>query len=417
MGEKMAMKQTQTKLFDFSDVGLNFCAGSKALFPDRFKKMLSLGYNEQTVSSVAVTGNQVTFTYGGTHGYIADRVLKVNAPELLSINGGEFVIDSVTANTVTMTIDGAPTLITGNFTTKVASLGWSLEYESGQVQLYKMKYLDERDLYVRLVFPTIGAFRGSINVCVGKTANLSTGVITDENSIPEFRANLNAINGFEWQLCYLSVATYDNYTNPQGFNIFGQSCVVGSKYHMILMGNSGHTGGYAGYTYGILPTALQKYEVLDYPVVIGIYNANALTSTGSVNQFNLITDNSSIYVGKIHTAIDLANNANLVADQSANKVASSFVSTNIDSFNTSLAYPVSIFDKPSKQHLGFIAAGLYRFEARYGTTPASSRLESPSTSMDIDLGHSLKLHVSNTAANAASVLWFCAPIEEVKIAN
>lgn len=413
----MAMKQTQTKLFDFSDAGLDFCAGSKALFPDRFKKMLALGYNEQTVSSVAVAGNQVTLSYGVSHGYVADRVLKVNAPELLSINGGEFVIDSVTENTVTMTIDGAPASIMGNFTTKVASLGWSLEYELGQVHLYKMKYLDERDLYVRLVFPTIGTFRGSINVCVGKTANLSTGVITDENSIPEFRDNLNVINGFEWSLCYLASANYDNYTYSQGFNIFGQACVVGSKYHMILMGNIGHASSHAGYTYGILPTALQKYEILDYPIVIGIYNANPLTAGGSVYQFNYIVDNSSIYVGKIHAAIDYSSNANFVAEQSAGKVVSSFVSSDIDSFNTALAYPISIFDKKSKQHIGFIAAGLYRFEARYGTSPSSSRLESPSTSKDIDLEYLLKLHVSNTAASASSVLWFCAPIEEVKIAN
>ena len=144
----MAMKQTQTKLFDFSDVGLDFCAGSKNLFPDRFKKMLALGYNEQTVSSVAITGNQVTLSYGVSHGYVADRVLKVNAPELLSINGGEFVIDSVTENTVTMTIDGAPALIAGNFTTKVASLGYQLVYEQNPVQLYKFKALDESDLFL-----------------------------------------------------------------------------------------------------------------------------------------------------------------------------------------------------------------------------------------------------------------------------
>src|SRR5690606_6216598 len=149
----MAMKQTQTKLFDFSDVGLDFCAGSKNLFPDRFKKMLSVGYNVQTVFSVAVVGNQVRFTYGGTHGYAADRVLKVDSGALASINGGEFWIDSVTTNTVTFTLDNIPSSIANGFSTRIASLGWALEYESGQVQLYKMKYLDERDLYVRLVFP------------------------------------------------------------------------------------------------------------------------------------------------------------------------------------------------------------------------------------------------------------------------
>ena len=70
------MKQTQTKLFDFSDIGLDFCAGSKNLFPDRFKKILAQGYNTQTVASVGVVGNQVTLTYGVSHGYVADRVLK-----------------------------------------------------------------------------------------------------------------------------------------------------------------------------------------------------------------------------------------------------------------------------------------------------------------------------------------------------
>jgi len=63
----MVMKQTQTKMFDFADIGLDFSAGSKSLFPDRFKKMLAQGYNTQTVSSVTVEGNQVTLNYGGSH--------------------------------------------------------------------------------------------------------------------------------------------------------------------------------------------------------------------------------------------------------------------------------------------------------------------------------------------------------------
>ena len=129
------MKQTQTKLFDFSDVGLDFCAGSKNLFPDRFKKMLSLGYNKQTTSSVADTGNQVVLTYGVSHGYVADRVLKITSGTLATINDGEFWIDSVTTNTVTLTIDNAPASISGGFTTRIASLGWSLEYENAHARL------------------------------------------------------------------------------------------------------------------------------------------------------------------------------------------------------------------------------------------------------------------------------------------
>src|SRR5690606_30234894 len=135
----MAMKQTQTKLFDFSDVGLDFCAGSKNLFPDRFKKMLSLGYNVQTVTSVAVVGNQVTLTYGGAHGYVVDLVLKVDSSVFASINGGEFWIDSITTNTLTFTLDAAPASVVSGFTTRIASLGWDLVYEQGHIYIYKFR--------------------------------------------------------------------------------------------------------------------------------------------------------------------------------------------------------------------------------------------------------------------------------------
>ena len=123
-------------MFDFADVGLDFCPGSKNLFPDRFKKMLSQGYNEQTVASVSVTGNQVTLNYGVAHGYAADRVIKINSGALSTINGGEFWIDSVTATSVTMTVDTAPSSIAGMFSTKSASLGWSLEYENANIHIY-----------------------------------------------------------------------------------------------------------------------------------------------------------------------------------------------------------------------------------------------------------------------------------------
>ena len=68
------IKQTQTKMFDFSDVGLDFCAGSKNKFPEVFKKMLATGYNPQTASSVSISGDQITLTYGVRVDY--DRKLK-----------------------------------------------------------------------------------------------------------------------------------------------------------------------------------------------------------------------------------------------------------------------------------------------------------------------------------------------------
>ena len=130
------MKQTQTKVFEFSDTGLDFCSGSKNLFPDRFKKMLALGFNEQTVSSVTVLGSEVTLTYAAAHGYVADRVLKVDSGDLAAINGGEFWIDSITTNTVTFTLDEIIPPVSGRFTTRSASLGWDLVYENGSVHIY-----------------------------------------------------------------------------------------------------------------------------------------------------------------------------------------------------------------------------------------------------------------------------------------
>ncbi|WBX36765.1 hypothetical protein [Acinetobacter schindleri] len=226
------MKQTQTKLLDFSDTGLDFCSGSKNLFPDRFKKMLALGYNVQTVSSVAVAGSQVTLTYGGAHGYAADRVLKVDSGALSSINGGEFWIDSVATNTVTFTLDDAPTSITGGFTTRVAPLGWDLLYEQPYVHLYKMKNLDESDLYVRLVFQAVSNYRNRVGICVGHTADIAAGTITDINTLTQYATATVPNDTFAWEFQLTAEATYNNYTAAQGFTKFGS---VHDKFHRTLI--------------------------------------------------------------------------------------------------------------------------------------------------------------------------------------
>ncbi|MCO8092082.1 hypothetical protein [Acinetobacter pseudolwoffii] len=413
----MAMKQTQTKLFDFSDVGLDFCAGSKNLFPDRFKKMLSLGYNVQTVTSVAVVGNQVTFTYGGTHGYAADRVLKVDSGALASINGGEFWIDSVTTNTVTFTLDNIPSSIANGFSTRIASLGWALEYESGQVQLYKMKYLDERDLYVRLVFPVAGNTRAAINVCIGKTADISTGVITDPNSIETGRSNTSITNGFEWALGYQATTTYQNYNYAQGLSQFGLGCLVGSKYHVCIMGNNGHAGNYAGFVFGIFPTSLYKYEKLDYPLLLGAYNTAAITSGGVVQQLDTLTTFSQAYIGLVAIAMGPSSSSIQITDTSNSRVVTSFFTDEIEGFNTGSAYPLSIYEKSTKQFLGFVSAGLYRYDPNYSNSPPNTRATSPSTITDIDLNNIIKMHAANTGSALTSAVWFCVPVEEVKIVS
>lgn len=403
----MAMKQTQTKLFDFSDVGLDFCAGSKNLFPDRFKKMLSLGYNEQTVSSVAVAGNQVTFTYGGTHGYVADRVLKVSSSELLSINDGEFVIDSVTENTVTMTIDGAPALIAGNFTTKVASLGWELVYEQTNIHVYKFKQLDESDLYLRLCFQDHAARRNCISPCIGKTFDLATGFITDQNALAGNMEILSPENGFKWEFGFWGNATYNDYTYSQGYSLFGKGCVVGSKYHLIFLFNT--LNGQPRVN-GFVPVFTHGYNQLNYPVMIGESYGN-ITNSGS----NYMGLNSRAYIGKIRVIFspDSNNSGNNLFRMP--QASQSFLSSVIDSFNTTTCAPIQVYEQATLQHIGVVVGGLYSAMYASTNTPSTANGAQPSITKDIDLNSNVVVHYTSAGASNSAFSFVAVPIEEIKI--
>lgn len=407
----MAMKQTQTKLFDFSDAGLDFCAGSKNLFPDRFKKMLTLGYNVQTVSSVAVAGNQVTFTYGGAHGYVADRVLKVDSGALALINGGEFWIDSVTVNTVTITIENAPTSVIGGFTTRIAPLGWTLEYELSNVHIYKMKQLDESDLYVRLCFQNNSAYKNCIGVCVGKSH--SAGAITDPESIAADRAiTTPQTNGLNWFFTSSALDLLNNYTYSQGFSWFGKAVIVGSLYHFVAMFNNGVSGTtndmQGGSVAAILPCAKHSYAA-NLPLIIaqtGI-NPSGTTAIGTFVE-------GRAFIGTQRCIFE----ARGIADQnifSSPSSASSF--TALDGFNTTTAQPIAIHESTTTQHIGYIVGGMYR--CLYGATnvPPSVKQSTPSQTMDIDLSNSVILHSLPIAANnIANTIFLAVPIEEIKIA-
>lgn len=404
----MAMKQTQTKMFDFSDVGLDFCAGSKNLFPDRFKKMLSLGYNEQTVSSVAVAGNQVTLTYGGTHGYVADRVLKVSAPELLSINDGEFVIDSVTTNTVTMTIDGAPASIAGNFTTKVASLGYDLVYEQANIHIYKFKALDESDLYLRLCFQDQAARRNCISPCVGKTADLVAGTITDASALQDTVSLTTPGDTFKWEFGFWGNATYDNYTYSQGYSNYGKGCVVGSPYHLIFLFNAINAQPRVN---GFVPVFTHGYDQLNYPVMIGETYGN-ITGNGS----NYMGSNSRAYIGNVRVifSLDSNNSGNNIFRMP--QASQSFLSSVIDTFNTTTCAPIQVYEQATLQHIGVVVGGLY--SAMYATTntPSTADGAQPSITKDIDLDSDVVVHYMSAGTNTSAISFVAVPIEEIKIA-
>lgn len=415
----MTMKQTQTKLFAFSDAGLDLASVSRAKIPLAFKKVLNTGYNEQTVSSVSVSGNQVIFTYGGAHGYNEKRVLKVSSGLLSEINNGEFVIDSVTSNSVTLTIDGAPVGVMGGFETKVAPLGWDLVYELDLVQLYKMRYLDERELYIRFVFaPATGTHKSSANVCVGKTADEVTGVITDPNAITEGKENITPVTGFQWMFSYITSASEANYTAAQGLNNYGNFFIIGSMYHLACMCN-GFSSNYPGRFFAILPTHLYSYDVLDYPLNMGMRSTTAM-STSNGNDYQQFNPQSTVgyshcYVGNIPVALDnTTSSTSTEVIDSMTSAVSSFFPSNIDQFNTFAAMPITIYDRVNRQFLGFVSGGAYRseiFAANLGSIIASALPKSTEDENSVFIPY----QVVWVNQNNSYIHSFCAPLEEIKI--
>lgn len=395
------MKQTQTKYFSFEDVGLNFSTVSTSLYLDRFKKMLALGYNEQTVSSVAVDGNQVTLIYGGAHGYSAGRVLKVNSGDLSAINNGEFWIDSVTTNTVTMTIDNAPSSISGGFTTKITPLGWDLVYESGQVQIYKFKSLDETNLYVRMLFPLTTDF-GFLFPCVGKSYNPSTGFIDDPYAYANNKDILTVTNtttNLRFKLHpYNGVAPYANYTYAQGVSIgVGKAAIIGSKYHFALLNNMTSSDG--GAISAILPANMLDYPQLDYPLVMGADSVNSQTTATSVRFFCGNNELTLLWSNGVNTT------------RYANTSFSSYLPSNIDAFNTPAAFPLILRDYATQQVLGMTAGGAYHCGYAVGNTPARTANASPSLTSDIEFSHDLIVHyIGNSSVN----MFLAFPLEEIK---
>lgn len=404
------MKQTQTKLFDFSDFGLDFCAGSKNLFPDRFKKMLAQGYNTQTVANVAVSGNQVTLTYGTTHGYVASRVLKVNSGALASINGGEFWIDSVTTNTLTFTLDDAPISITGNFTTHVASLGWQLVYEQAHIHIYKFKHIDDTDMYARLCFQnTTGTGRNCIAVGIGRTVNLTLGHITDQNCMTDLATCATvaeATSHVRWDFSNSIARTFDNYTYSQGASTFGKANVVGSLYHFACMYHQGAiTGGNFAAFAAIMPF-YSSYSILNYPVLFAQANG-APTNTTASGQLIY----SRAYVGQIRVTTHNSN-SNLLEHSYA---ANSFLPAVIDGFNTTTCITLPIFTYTERQYVG-CCAGVYQSCYAATNAPSVGILSQPSFTQDIDLKNNVSQHYLRDAAGNFNVAWLAIPIEEIKIA-
>ncbi|ENV98142.1 hypothetical protein F938_01201 [Acinetobacter bereziniae LMG 1003 = CIP 70.12] len=402
----MAMKQTQTKMFDFSDVGLDFCVGSKNLFPDRFKKILTQGYNTQTVSSVVVTGNQVALTYGVNHGYVANRVLKLNAVNLT----GEYVIDSVTNNTITLTVDNAPATISGGFTTYIAPLGWQLVYEQANIQVYKLKSMDESDLYLRLCFQNNSNYRNRISPCVGKSFDSTTGKITDSYSLAESR-EISTPNTFAWEFSRNASSTANDYTYTQGYPFFGKGNIVGSKYHLVMFTWS-QIGEYGIRTNALLPFFNIGYESLNYPVLIG--DAYGSIDTTGSNDGQIVAATGAAYVGNYRVLFQEQSDGLDTTLAKYNNSASSFLPDSIDTFNTTTANLPLVYLRANGQFIGNITGGLYFCRYASSNNPAFSPTTLPTTQKDVEQKSELVLHGFCAASNGQR-LYVVSPIEEIKL--
>lgn len=398
------MKQTQTKMFDFSDVGLDFCAGSKNLFPDRFKKMLAQGYNTQTVSSVVVTGNQVVLTYGVNHGYVADRVLELNAPNLT----GEYVIDSVTSNTVTLTIDNPPTSILGGFNTFVAPLGWQLVYEQANIHIYKFKALDGSDLYLRLCFQNNENYRNRIAACVGKSFDSITGYITDDNSLPDTKSVLSP-NIYAWEYSYGTGNSYDSYNYSQGYSSFGKAILIGSKYHLLTF--TGDVNAYLMKINGCLPVAAIKSTTLSLPVLFSEKAGNPSSANGYPQNYV-----GKAVLGKYDCIFKLTVNNESVNNLDVYPQAiTSFLPDSIDAFNTTTSELVPLYLENNGQFIGYLT-GLFRLKYSSSNAPAINKDNLPLKTVDVDLNNPVYVHCVNSAGSQIGyATYFCTPIEEIKI--
>ena len=402
------IKQTQTKLFDFSDVGLDFCAGSKNKFPEVFKKMLATGFNPQIANSVSIAGGVITLTYGVSHGYVADRVLQVTA------SGGfnkEVYIDSVSGNDVVCTvIDGVTTGLTGTINTRVASIGWDIVYEVGNIHIYKMKHIDDTDMYVRFCFQNNASQHNAVAVCIGKTADIENGVIIDEQATPSNASVTTPFNGanLRWEFSTYPHNVHNNWTYSQGVAEYGKGVCVGSSYHLIFMHNN-YVGNLHGKVCAILPTYISYIsDGLKYPVVFG--EAYGVSGWGTENAANC-----TAFIGKSMVSLTKRPTGFIFDYNSLMKASNSYLPASIDSFNTTTVESLFIYDKSTGQLLGNVIAGLYI--ARYSNTnyPNVSHSLSPSKTYDIDFEQVCYVHgMSTYPSGVDSTAFLVAPIEEIR---
>ena len=111
------------------------------------KACLLSGFNEQQVSSVAITDGVATITLGSNHGFIEHQVVAVIGANELAFNTDYRVI-SVTDTTITVAT--ALTTATGTITIKTAPMGWTEEFSGTNKSVFTAKDKTKNPFWLRV---------------------------------------------------------------------------------------------------------------------------------------------------------------------------------------------------------------------------------------------------------------------------
>ena len=125
-----------TQVFRSTHTGSLYLQGQNGKLQAVLDAILVNGYNPQTIT-ITRTGTVATATCTA-HGFVAEQVLAISGADQADYNLTLTRITNVTANTFDFTVANSPaTPATGTITAKVASLGWSIAYTSGDDRSYQ----------------------------------------------------------------------------------------------------------------------------------------------------------------------------------------------------------------------------------------------------------------------------------------
>ena len=100
--------QTQTKIYKFSDKGIETNGWAKGYYPEVFKKIFVTGYNENLITDIETLNGKVTLILPTNHGYLLERVIRFSSPT----HNKDYVITEVTATSISFYDETFPNQIT-----------------------------------------------------------------------------------------------------------------------------------------------------------------------------------------------------------------------------------------------------------------------------------------------------------------